>query len=87
MQVFWWLVEGKFGDREEALTYQLVDFIRAADATCRGEDFQNDEEGYCTRIDWYMDAPGWSLACGITSVSHELCRPIMSELSEAIVRD
>lgn len=64
-QVFWWMVEGKFGNRDEALAYRLLGVVGEAATVCSDDgDLEN-----CRRLDFSMDTPGWSLALGITSVS------------------
>lgn len=68
-QVFWWTVEGKFGRREEALVYQLPYYVTLAAVACADGDSSFSECSGVSGVDWHMNAPGSSLALGITSVS------------------
>ncbi|CAN0434311.1 unnamed protein product [Pylaiella littoralis] len=62
--VFWWLVEGKFGDRQEALAPRLFQLVKDAAVTCS----EGTNEDLCRESTWAMDAPGWALALGITAM-------------------
>lgn len=63
-QVFWWLVEGKFGAREESLAPRLFQLTQEAADTCN-----SGPEDKCREAEWEMDAPGWALSLGVTAVS------------------
>ena len=62
--MFWWLVEGKFGAREEALAPRLFQLTQEAADTCN-----SGPEDKCREAEWEMDAPGWALSLGVTAVS------------------
>lgn len=64
VQVFWWLVEGKFGDRQEALAPRLFQLVEEGAETCS----EGTIEDFCREASWAMDAPGWALSLGITAV-------------------
>ncbi len=67
-QVFWWLVEGKFGRREEALAPRLFDMVvEGAEDNCSNG--TNEEQQHCEEASWSMITPGWALILGITAVS------------------
>lgn len=66
LQVFWWLVEGKFGRRTQALAPRLFQLTEEAAAQC------NIGEDKCREAEWEMDAPGWALSMGVTAVSAAL---------------
>lgn len=66
LQVFWWMLEGKFGNRTEALVPRLKEMVVDAAETCA--------EGSslvapCVSNGYDIITPGWSLALGITAVS------------------
>lgn len=63
-QVFWWLVEGKFGKREEALAPRLFQLTEEAADTCNSGPLSK-----CRAAYWDMEAPGWALSLGVTAVS------------------
>ncbi|CAM9624657.1 unnamed protein product, partial [Laminaria digitata] len=63
--VFWWMVEGKFGSRGEALVPRLHQLALDAAETCN--EGTNDFNP-CSNATWHMDTPGWALALGITAV-------------------
>lgn len=65
-QVFWWLVEGKFGNRRQALAPRLFELVTVAAEKCNEG---TDSENPCNDADWDFESPGWALALGITAVS------------------
>ncbi|CAM9458851.1 unnamed protein product [Ectocarpus fasciculatus] len=62
--VFWWLVEGKFGKRQESLAPRLFQRVEEGAEFCRNED----TEDQCNEATWSMDAPGWALSLGVTAM-------------------
>ena len=68
------MVEGKFGNREEALVPRLHQLALDAAETCN--EGTNDFNP-CSTATWHMDTPGWALALGITAVRAVL-RPALS---------
>ena len=58
------MVEGKFGNRTEALVPRLRDLVLEAAERCN-----NNEVAPCNAKEYHIITPGWSLALGITSVS------------------
>lgn len=66
LQTFWWLIEGKFGNREESLASRLLDLVSDAAARCTDEEV---EVYPCFNSEWEMETPGTSLKVGITAVS------------------
>lgn len=81
-QVFWWLVEGKFGKRQESLAPRLFELILDGAENCSS----GTNEDLCNDASWAMDAPGWSLALGITAVRFpSRCCRLRSALLLAVV--
>lgn len=68
LKVFWWLVEGKFGSRQEALAPRLLELVHDAALRC---DVGTDDSTPCSDADWEMITPGWSLGFGIAAVSEK----------------
>ena len=67
--MFWWLVEGKFGRREEALAPRLFDMVvDGANDNC--SESTEEELHQCNDASWSMITPGWPLILGITAVSY-----------------
>lgn len=66
-QVFWWLIEGKFGNRDEALAPRLLAIVDDAASACTSDVGATTP---CFNAPWEMETPGWSLSLGITSVSY-----------------
>lgn len=65
-QVFWWLIEGKFGNRDEALAPRLLTIVDDAASACTSDVGLTTP---CFNAPWEMETPGWSLDLGITAVS------------------
>lgn len=66
LQTFWWLIEGKFGNRDEALAPRLLELVAEAAAKCTADP---DVVAPCFNSEWKMETPGSSLSVGITAVS------------------
>lgn len=62
--MFWWLVEGKFGKRQESLAPRLFQRVEEGAELCSN----SSTEDQCNEATWSMDAPGWALSMGVTAV-------------------
>ncbi|CAM9622585.1 unnamed protein product [Ectocarpus sp. 6 AP-2014] len=62
--VFWWLVEGKFGKRQESLAPRLFQRVEEGAKLCSN----TSTEDQCNEATWSMDAPGWALSMGVTAM-------------------
>eukprot|EP00903_Cladosiphon_okamuranus_P014757 g13674.t1 len=60
--VFWWLVEGKFGRRTQALAPRLFELTKEAADRC------NIGTDKCREAFWDMETPGMALKMGITAM-------------------
>ncbi|CAM9128357.1 unnamed protein product, partial [Sphacelaria rigidula] len=63
--VFWWLIEGKFGNRDEALAPRLLTIVDDAASACTSDVGLTTP---CFNAPWEMETPGWSLDLGITAM-------------------
>ncbi|CAB1113375.1 unnamed protein product [Ectocarpus sp. CCAP 1310/34] len=62
--VFWWLIEGKFGKRQESLAPRLFQRVEEGAELCSN----GSTEDQCNEATWSMDAPGWALSMGVTAM-------------------